>query len=47
MTKLPYNLCLQIAKLTKRDVWVVDELLKVIKIEVDAREMSEGMTLEI
>ncbi|XP_065909767.1 uncharacterized protein [Dysidea avara] len=43
MTKLPYNIRLQIARLTKRDVWVVDELLEVIKNEVEAREMSESM----
>jgi len=45
MTKLPHNIRLQIARLTKRDVWVMDELLEVIKNEVEAREMSESMKI--
>jgi len=45
MTKLPYNLHLQIARFTKKDIWVVDELLEVIKVEVEAREMSESMKM--
>ena len=31
MAKLPTNICLQIARLTKRDVWHMNELLKVIR----------------
>lgn len=41
MTKLPRNICLQIARGTKRKVWAMDELLEVIKNEVEARELSE------
>ena len=43
MAKLPTNIRLQIARLTKRDVWHMDELLKVIKEEVEARELSKSM----
>ena len=43
MAKLPTNICLQIARLMKRDVWHMDELLKVIKEEVEVKELSESM----
>jgi len=43
MIKLPYNLCVQLVYLTKRDAWVVDEFLEVIKIEAEAREVSENL----
>ena len=42
MAKLPTNIRLQIAGLTKKDVWHMDELLKVIKEEIEAREQSES-----
>lgn len=45
MARLPTNIHLQIAQLTKTDVWHMDELLKVIKEEVEARELSESMKI--
>ena len=45
MAKLPSNIHLQIAQITKRDVWHTDELLRVVKEEVEARELSESMKI--
>ena len=45
MAKLPSNIRLQIARITKRDVWHMDELLRVVKEEVEARELSESMKI--
>ena len=41
MPKLPGEVCLQIARVTTKDVWEVNELLHVIKGEVEARELSD------
>jgi len=41
MSKLPIDVCLQIARVTTGDVWEVEELLRVIKQEVVARELSD------
>lgn len=42
MSKLPQNLRLRMARGVKSSVWKIDELLAVIKTEVEARELSEG-----
>ena len=41
MSKLPGEVCLQIARVPTKDVWDVNELLHVIKSEVEARELSD------
>ena len=41
MSKLPLEVRLQIARVTTGDVWEVEELLRVIKQEVVARELSD------
>ena len=41
MAKLSSEVRLQIARVTTRDIWKVDELLQVIKCEVEARELSD------
>ena len=41
MAKLPGDVRLQIARLTTKDVWEIEELLQVLRIEVEAREVSE------
>ena len=41
MSKLPPEIRLQIARNSKASVWKIEELLNVIKIEVEAREASE------
>ena len=45
MAKLPSNIRLQIARITKRDVWHMDELLRVVKEEVEARDLSDSMKI--
>ena len=41
MSKLPSEIRLTIARETKEDVWKLDDLLSIIKNEVEAREASE------
>ena len=41
MCKLPIDVRLQIARNTKKDVWVIKDLLELIRKEVEARELSE------
>ena len=41
MSKLPSEIRLQIARNSKDSVWKIEELLNVIKVEVEAREASE------
>ncbi|CAB3979329.1 PREDICTED: uncharacterized protein LOC107330089, partial [Paramuricea clavata] len=41
MSKLPNEIRLQIARNSTQDVWKIDELLGIIKKEVEAREASE------
>jgi len=41
MSKLPLDVRLQIARVTTGDFWEVEELLRVIKKEVVARELSD------
>ena len=43
MAKLPPDVHLQIARVTTKDVWEIDELLQVLHTEVEAREISEGV----
>ncbi|XP_046861889.1 uncharacterized protein LOC124455243 [Xenia sp. Carnegie-2017] len=42
MSKLPSEIRLQVARKATGDVWQIEELLKTIKFEVEAREMSES-----
>ena len=41
MSKLPNEIRLQIARKSTQDVWSIDELLDIIKKEVEAREATE------
>jgi len=43
MSKLPGEVKLRIGRETKDEVWKLDELLSIIKSEVEAREASEGV----
>ena len=43
MSKLPQDVRLQIARNTAQDVWEMLELLSVIRKEVEAREISDGI----
>lgn len=40
MDRLPADVCLQIARVTTKDIWEIDELLQVLMTEVEAREIS-------
>ena len=42
MSKLPSDIRLQIARKATKEAWKIDELLTAIKIEIEAREMSES-----
>ena len=43
MNKLPSDLQLRIARERGRAVWGIDQILKVVKLEVEAREASKGV----
>jgi len=45
MAKLPNDIRLRIARETGRDSWKIDNVLKIIKQEVEAREVSEGAAI--
>ena len=45
MTKLPQELRLSIAHETDKDIWEIDELMTVIKRDIEAREASEFVKL--
>ena len=47
MTKLPSETRLRIARETGREAWRIGPLLDIIKTEVEAREASEGATMNI
>ena len=42
MTKLPSDVRLRIARQSEEEVWKIEDLLEVIKLEVEGRESSEG-----
>ena len=41
MTKLPSDIRLRIARQNNEEVWTIEDLLDVIKVEVETRESSE------
>ena len=41
MSKLPSDVRLQIARRTEKDVWIIKDLLEILRREVEARELSE------
>ena len=45
MSKLPSDVRLQVARVTAKEVWEVQELLTVIKAEVEAREISDTIKI--
>ena len=42
LSKMPGDIRLQIARQTKKDAWKIDDLLQIIKFELEAREISEA-----
>ena len=45
MSKLPADVRLQVARITAKEVWEIQELLGVIKREVEAQELSDTIRL--
>ena len=45
MSKLPAEVRLQVARVTAKEAWEIQELLEVIKAEVEAREISETIRI--
>jgi len=45
MSKLPTDVRLQVARVTAKEEWDVQELLTVIKVEVEAREISDTIKI--
>ena len=45
MSKLPADARLQVARITAKEVWEIQELLGVIKREVEAQELSDTIWL--
>ena len=46
MSRLPAEVRLHVARVSTKDVWEINELLKVIQAEVEAREMSDSMKIQ-
>ena len=47
MSKLPHEIRVQVARNTALEVWDMSELLEVIRQEVEAREISEGVKTNV
>ena len=45
MSKLPAEVRLQVARVTAKEIWEVQEILTVIKAEVEAREISDTIKI--
>ena len=46
MSRLPTEVRLHVARVSTKDVWEINELLKVIQAEVEAREMSDTIKIQ-
>ena len=47
MSKLPPEIRIQVARNTAREVWEMSDLLEVIRQEVEAREISDGVKTNV
>ena len=43
MSRMPRTITLQIARLMKEDVWPIDEILEVVRKEIESREISDSV----
>lgn len=43
MSKLPSNIRIEVARKTSNEVWDMEELLKIIQTEIEARELSDNV----
>ena len=46
MSRLPAEVRLHVARVSTKDMWEINELLKVIQAELEAREMSDTMRIQ-
>ena len=46
MSRLPAEVRLHVARVSTKDVWEINELLKVIQAELEVREMSDTMKIQ-
>ena len=46
MSRLPAEVRLHVARVSTKDVWEINQLLKVIQAEVEPREMSDTMKIQ-
>ena len=46
MSKLPQEVRIQVARNTAQEVWEMSDILDVIRQEVEAREISEGVKVK-
>ena len=46
MTRLPTEISLEVSRKTEEDIWRIDEVMEIIRKEIEAREMSEKIISE-
>lgn len=46
MSRIPREIALQVARVTAREIWDINEVLEVIRKEVEARGMSESLRIK-
>ena len=46
MSKLPKEICVRVAREATSAVWKIEELLEIIKQEVEAREVSQSVKIK-
>ena len=46
MSRMPADITLQIARKTSDDVWSIDEIMDIIREELEAREMAENINVD-
>lgn len=45
MKRMPNEIALQVARKTSEDVWDINEIMEIIRKEIEARELSKGITV--
>ena len=44
MSRMPSDITLQVARKTSEDIWSIDEIMTIIRQEIEAREVSKGIS---
>ena len=45
MSRMPTEIALQVARKTSEDIWKIDEIMEIIRKEIEAREVSERVNI--